>query len=393
LTRRGALAALATTSLTGCFSVVGDDGEPGGSTSGPGFDAERPDAPHAARMAGYDAEHTGSPDGDAGPDRTPEEAWRTGESLGAPAPPVVVGEAVYVNALDGVHGYAARDGSRRWTFDANATDYEASAVVTANGVVYAGRTDAVYALDAADGSERWRFRPPEADRVSPPAVVDGTVYVGAQGSPEAGGRLHALDAADGSERWTVEVGGGVLSAPTVVDGTAFVVSGTGGLHAVDGAARAIRWTHDLPGPVPAAPAVADGTAYVAAEDGYRAVETADGSERWTRSTAVERTAGAGLSVVDGTVYAGGDEEGRLHALAATDGSERWTATARNTVNAPAVVDGTVYATAVDGSLRALRAADGSEQWRLAVAADGVSRPAVAGGRLHLAAGESAYAFG
>lgn len=104
------------------------------------------------------------------------------------ARPAVVGEAAYVNHLGGVDGCAVGDGNRRWRFDANAVDYEASPVVVADGVVYAGRGDALYALSAADGTGRWRIALGESD-VSAPTVAGGTVYLVAGESARALGRV------------------------------------------------------------------------------------------------------------------------------------------------------------------------------------------------------------
>ncbi|MFF5303375.1 PQQ-binding-like beta-propeller repeat protein [Streptomyces sp. NPDC013161] len=71
----------------------------------------------------------------------------------------------------------------------------ATAVV--DGVVYQVAHLGLLALDAATGQKRCRLKSHFHFHFdSPPAVVDGTVYIGG-----SGGWLWALDADTGRERW------------------------------------------------------------------------------------------------------------------------------------------------------------------------------------------------
>jgi len=149
--------------------------------------------------------------------------------------PTVADERVYVVGGDG-DGYAldATDGTIEWTFDV-----PAQTVSVADGTIYVGSreyigdTDAdrhggVYALDADDGSLQWAVETDD-DVTGPPAIVDGTVYVG---SNEAG-VLYALDADDGAERWRFPVVWRISNSVAIADGTLYLGSGEAVLYAID----------------------------------------------------------------------------------------------------------------------------------------------------------------
>jgi hypothetical protein len=91
----------------------------------------------------------------------------------------------------------------------------------ADGTVYVGSTGtenndledaALYAVDAGTGSQEWAFTQPSGGVVSSPTVVNGTVYVGSGDET-----LYAVDAGTGSQEWAfTQPSGRVRSSPTVV---------------------------------------------------------------------------------------------------------------------------------------------------------------------------------
>ncbi|MEN6518234.1 MAG: PQQ-binding-like beta-propeller repeat protein [Methanospirillum sp.] len=99
-----------------------------------------------------------------------------------------------------------------------------SEVTVADGAVFIGcgnyTLGQVWALNAADGTTRWNFtvlNTPVSDRKFVlPAYANGVVY--ATGS----NRLYALSAADGSKRWEWTNGTPLYSPPAIADGTVFV---------------------------------------------------------------------------------------------------------------------------------------------------------------------------
>jgi len=94
------------------------------------------------------------------------------------------------------------------------------------------------------------------------------------------------------------------------------------------------------------------------------------------------------TIVDGVVYAGGDD-GNLYALDAAEGTEQWQFDQRDAIRSfPLVVDGSVFIVAADSNregvysnqtLHVLDSADGSEEWQAGVS----GQPIVAGDSIFL----------
>lgn len=230
----------------------------------------------------------------------------------------------------------------------------------------------IHSIDASDGTENWRFEDRALRHISTPAVSNGRVLVG--GDENADGLL-ALDAADGTELWRADRN--ALGSPTVLDGEVYVSSGGpdggGEVAALDVSDGSVAWSVD-----PTADgtnwlsartdAVVGDTIYVSADvdDGTRtgrgvlyAVAAETGERRFT----VEHD---GVPMIDdGTVYVSDDRV--LYALDATKGDQQWSKSEMSESVVPTVADGTVYAVE-DGEheLVALDAETGAEQWRLNV---------------------------
>lgn len=156
------------------------------------------------------------------------------------SPTVVDGTLYHSNRFDG--GVVARDastGEELWRTELNVHPRFGPAV--ADGTVYAtsvgsavfGTTNdpgSVFAVDAASGELQWEHETGEA-RGSP--VVDAdTVYVPSWGDE----RIYAIDADEGTERWHFDLVASPYQPPAVVDGTLFVgdAGKFGGLYAVTG---------------------------------------------------------------------------------------------------------------------------------------------------------------
>lgn len=212
--------------------------------------------------------------------------------------------------------------------------------------------DAVYATTSnglvsvtPGGEERWTVEAAgdEEFRYSTPAVVDDVVYVGADATEiecgdDAESALVALDAESGDELWRTSLDGDHLLAPTVADGTVFVVSAAtmdndGDLYAVDAETGTVRWrattgsTGIGSGAAPPV-AVADGTVFTANENGLAAFDAESGEELWQADTNyLKGNYENAPTVVDGTVFVGTGGRGAdapFYALDAEDGSIRWT---------------------------------------------------------------------
>jgi outer membrane protein assembly factor BamB len=250
-----------------------------------------------------------------------------------------------------------------------------------------------------------------SNRLTPLAVVDGTVF---SGSPARG--VRAFDARTGETEWRARLDQ-YPSAPTVVGDRVYTTDAVAAYALGVESGRELWSTRlaDGNGRVTTSPLVAsvggDDVAFVGAleraddgetERGYvAAIDAADGSVRWRAETAGGNVYES-LAARDGIVYGGGtghyfyafdaatgerrwraelgahatspavgpesvvvgDESGAVHARDRTDGAERWTYETGAEIRAsPAVADGTAYVAATDGDLYALDARTGDLRWR------------------------------
>jgi outer membrane protein assembly factor BamB len=260
--------------------------------------------------------------------------------------------------------------------------------VVVDGTVYVG-SDGLYAVDASSGRQRWRF-PAQTPVRSSPAVIDGTVYI-ASGVGIDDVYLHAIDAVTGQARWSrggSRTGGGGLRAylvpqsdPSVANGAVHIVEMDCGaevagaclvafsLAAVDVVAGTERWrrfVYETQAPIGipggfTAPAVTTGFAYVGYSkgtdvlsqlpDGVQAFNAQTGAPRWFFPT--EGGVGSSLTVADGVLYFGSDDN-YVYAVDAVNGGERWRYRTQDAVrSSPAVIDGIVYVGSDDGVLYAI----------------------------------------
>lgn len=148
------------------------------------------------------------------------------------------------------------------------------------------------------------------------------------------------------------------------------------------------------------PAVDGDAVFVAANDGeIRRLDLESGAVEWTASTG--GAIRAGLTVVDGTLYASSDD-GAVYAFD-EDGAQVWRTDIGNASeqrsdydnygSAPRVVDGSLYVGSRDGSLYALDPATGAVRWASATSGSIRTTPAFGDGRVYVEnEANRAYAF-
>jgi outer membrane protein assembly factor BamB len=133
----------------------------------------------------------------------------------------------------------------------------------ANGVVYVGSYDYhLYAFNAATGQPLW-----SADTGgfinSSPAVADGMVYVGSDGS------VCAFNAETGQLVWSFPVDSPIFSSPAVANGVVYVGTMSVNIYALN--ATSGETTLDRRGGGQSSPTVANGVVYAASNrDSHRA---------------------------------------------------------------------------------------------------------------------------
>jgi outer membrane protein assembly factor BamB len=234
-------------------------------------------------------------------------------------------------------------------------------------------------------------------------VADGRVFVPLH-KPD-GGAFLCVDATTGAEQWRLATAPSLEATPAVVDGTVYVGDRNSVVTAIDAAAgtRLARYEfgdHADRG-VSAGITHVDGALYAGTDAGSVARLDADLNEVWRFEA--DRSVGRSTPAVAGdTVYVG-SISGTVHALDAADGTERWSSTVGDAVfAAPTVVDGTVYVGGIvttdgegpiekadgdeiaqnretTGVLAALDAATGDQAWRADLDRLVVTSPALADG--------------
>lgn len=252
-----------------------------------------------------------------------------------------------------------------------------------DGTVYVGAYYHFHAVDATTGSKRWQFAG-DFD-ASSPAVVDGVVYAG-------GESLYALDSTTGAKRWSfsfpISLSGDVESSPTVAEGMVYVTRGY--LYALDAGSGAERWRFDNGGWILSSPAVVEGVVYVESGDGtVYALDAVTGTVRW--QFAIGSYGYSSPAVADGVVYVGGANR-NFYALDATSGGVLWSVSWGILSSSPAVANGVVYVVSTDGNLYALEATTGAERWSVSIASIDYSdfSPVVANGVVYVVRGDSDY---
>lgn len=273
--------------------------------------------------------------------------------------------------IAGVNGqlaaFAAADGQRLWEHDlgdrilADPTIVSGTVVIPVQGVVD-GQTGElieepqIRTYDLADGSPGWTANPPK--RGNAIAVGDETVVV-VSGGWDGTGVVLGLALDDGSERWRITTAGDFFRGPTIADGTVYFASSEAYVSALDLHDGTEQWQRVFPSR-PTGIAADVETAYIGVGERLHAAATNDGSDRWSISRGDGSFGFITPAIGEDTVYAGtAGVRAWLYALDADDGEFRWSHQfpdkviegdiVRSGIEAqPAIVDGAVYAYAVDG---------------------------------------------
>jgi outer membrane protein assembly factor BamB len=226
-----------------------------------------------------------------------------------------------------------------------------------------------------------------------PVVADGRVY-----AIDTEAEIHAFSVSNGRELWSTRLtdangnkaalfGGGV----SYDNGKIYATNGVGDAAALDAATGNILWKKRPGGPLRGAPTVAEGSVYVVSQDNQLFALKADtGDTIWSEAATLE-TAGvfgvAAPAMAQGTVVAG-FSSGELTAYRYENGRAVWQdALSRTSIStavaslsdidaSPVIDQGRVYAVGQGGRMVAMELVTGQRLWELNVA--GISTPWIAG---------------
>ena len=226
-----------------------------------------------------------------------------------------------------------------------------------------------------------------------PIVANGRVY-----TIDSLGAVRAFDARNGAQLWASQTpsekgnerslyGGGVAYDA----GRVFATNGLGFVAALDERNGGIVWKVRPGGPLRGAPTVANGSVYVMSQDNQvYSLKEESGSTNWSQTASLEIAGvfgSASPAVGQGTVVAG-FSSGELNAYRYENGREVWQDTLQRTtirtsvsslsdVDANPVIDsGQVFAVGQGGRMVALDLTTGQRQWEINIA--GIDTPWLAG---------------
>ena len=282
---------------------------------------------------------------------SPSRAWQATINGGSPrerlgASPVVAENKLFVTDVQAqVHAFAADTGAKLWSASVSTGDENRPARF-GGGVSYDGgkvfATDGVgdvVALNAADGKEFWRAKPGGPLRGAP-TVANGSVYVLSQDN-----QIFALDQADGKVQWaqsgTLETQGVFgVAAPSADSQTIVAGFSSGELNAYRYENGRVLWGDALSrtsittsvsslSDIDAAPVIDNGRVFAVGQGGRMvSLDLATGQRLWEQNFAGISTpwiAGEWLFVVT--------DDARLVCLARSNGKARWIAQLQRFKNA------------------------------------------------------------
>lgn len=256
---------------------------------------------------------------------------------------VRVADIVAMQDLD-LHGFAASDGRRQWTFRPVDGDVTGTRRMARRGdtLYLASEKGRLYAVNGRTGAELWRVQLSADSEMQSydPSVIGNRVYVALRRlGPPASGGIVALDAVSGAERWRIMfqpsyegANHGSLVGAVGYSDLVIASSDDGTITAYDTTSREVRWTAPRVHPILPDP------------EGTR------GDIR--------------ILVNAGDVILAGSYTGILVALDATTGIERWRTQLDVSISYPPAVEGdTAYVAQIGGIVAAVDIRTGAVLWK------------------------------
>ncbi len=226
-----------------------------------------------------------------------------------------------------------------------------------------------------------------------PVVADNKLFV-----VDVQARLHAFSADTGAKLWDAAVSTGDENRPARFGGGAsfeggrvFATDGVGDVVAFNAADGKEVWRAKPGGPLRGAPTVANGSVYVVSQDNQIfALDQSDGKVQWAQSGTLETQGvfGVAAPAADNQTIVAGFSSGELNAYRYENGRVLWgDALSRTSITtsvsslsdidaAPVVDNGRVFAVGQGGRMVSLDLATGQRLWEQNFA--GISTPWIAG---------------
>jgi outer membrane protein assembly factor BamB len=223
--------------------------------------------------------------------------------------------------------------------------------------VFVNGNETVFALNEAVGVSLYAVQMPHANGIAPLAYANGLIYSVVLRGMEIG--VDGTEALDGMGRFWVTVAPSgvetVRSGATIGNGKTYVVNvdlnGTSAIFELNDFGMR-TWELLLDGLTEASSAVAYNTVYIPTGSFVYALDTDNGTVKWSRSLDGEYSVSS-PAVADGKVYFGLDN-GYVYALDAFTGDIVWSYKTEGAVeSSPAISDGLLFVGSDDGYLYAI----------------------------------------
>ena len=360
--------------------------------------AAAPAEPSSAHLETAWSQFQGGPQHDgvaSGPAVPLRQSWReTGVARGTEglSSPVTDGETVYALSRDAVNAFAVSNGALLWSVPRDGGALGPPALAESSGghlLVYTEGEDAETRLVAIDPENPPESKPNRSDvpgdkaTPSPSASPSPSVTPSpAELSPSASPPASPSPTSEEREAklpegvvMRVDLGASSRSGVTVIETTALVGDDAGTVHAIDLSNGSELWkAAAATDPIAIAPVALDGVAYLETSSdrgdaSLKALNMADGKEKWRTDIGPLGPIATGLTIGDGRIFAGFADRS-IRGFRIDTGAEVWS---RNIVrpfqpsavspfSSPAFADGKVFVPGVSGGLFALDGATGETVW-------------------------------
>lgn len=284
------------------------------------------------------------------------------------------------------------------------TYYQSKPTATDGQLFFGTPSGFLHAVDALSGEENWKFEMGAAISVGP-ALADGKVYAGQQGSERF---FYCLDQKTGELVWKQTIPGGwVWGSAAVDDGLVYVPTVSGYAVCLDGETGHIVWMYPTAKSVPAEPAIDGDLVYFGSwSHSLYAFHKKTGEVVW-KENGIGLDSGT-LIAQDGKIYLPSASNifssfnaatGELLSVGNTSKEEKGRHSGFNA--SPAFVDGMAFFTArvgrgiggipLSSRVYSVDPETAKINWTFPDGG-GLSAPAVASGRVYIASGNTPYFY-
>ena len=254
-----------------------------------------------------------------------------------------------------------------------------------DGTVYIGSRDGfLYALSAAGGAPVWKYD--AGASVTGPAASAGGLIIAA----DLDGRVHAVERDAGSRKWMTAPESRIWGGVAADENAAFAAYDDGVVFAASLKDGSELWRFAASDAIYGGVAVSGGAVFVTSHDDWvYALDAKSGGVKWKREISRGSSTPA---VANGLVIVGSWDE-RVYAMDADTGASVWNFWAGDSiVRGPTASENAVFFGADDGCAYSVSLEDGSLNWRRKIGEEVRSTPALDGGVLYIASGDTLFAL-